>query len=365
MKSKPGPPPPPPLLDLVPDLKSQVKAAMEAKVEKSSPQLLQHLMCASVVYCARAALIGEVGVPVQIAEDQSDGHFMAMVRKLRASFLEFHDATESMPADMLPNKDTDWHPTAVRIIKKMVEIFQLCESGSIVTTEQRASFLMFRPPKGLEEHDMYSVLTKYAETPPGAKLKAQSLISNVQAEVVFKSRVRLSGGVLDREEYYLKSSLQLYMSDEIWKEGSRCRTDPNYESHRATLTDPVAIAILTTWVHGTTIYKNPLDYVHDPLCKGNDFVVVVVVVVAGGANDGDCTVPWFAKVVATYEANRRLSLLWHVPNGEGVYTRETENVKPIKDQRVGYNKIVATVEMSEKMTRPDEEMLKAWDALKK
>ncbi|CAH1253420.1 Hypp1174 [Branchiostoma lanceolatum] len=45
-------------------------------------------------------------------------------------------------------------------------------------------------------------------------------------------------------------------------EGSRCKTDPNYELHRTTLTDPVAIAILTTWVHGTTIYKNPLDYVH-------------------------------------------------------------------------------------------------------
>ncbi|CAH1242593.1 NYNRIN [Branchiostoma lanceolatum] len=58
---------------------------------------------------------------IDLKDEGSDGHFMAMVRKLRASFLEFHDATESIPADMLPSKDTDWHPTAVRIIKKMVE----------------------------------------------------------------------------------------------------------------------------------------------------------------------------------------------------------------------------------------------------
>ncbi|CAH1240927.1 Hypp6212 [Branchiostoma lanceolatum] len=56
------------------------------------------------------------------------------------------------------------------------------------------------------------------------------------------------------------------------------------------------------------------------------------VVVTGGANDGEDTVPWFAKVVATNEANRRLFLRWHVPNGEGVWARETENGKPIKDQ---------------------------------
>ncbi|KAI8511935.1 hypothetical protein Bbelb_110350 [Branchiostoma belcheri] len=45
-------------------------------------------------------------------------------------------------------------------------------------------------------------------------------------------------------------------------EGSRCRTDPNYEPQRALLRDPVAIAILTWWIQQTPIYKNPHDYVH-------------------------------------------------------------------------------------------------------
>ncbi|CAH1239933.1 Hypp5909 [Branchiostoma lanceolatum] len=54
--------------------------------------------------------------------DESDGRFMEIVRKLRASFLEFHDAMESTPADMFPDKDTDWHPKALQVIKRMVEL---------------------------------------------------------------------------------------------------------------------------------------------------------------------------------------------------------------------------------------------------
>ncbi|CAH1242455.1 Hypp6724 [Branchiostoma lanceolatum] len=163
----------------VPDLKGEVEQLTE-KITKRKGLSNKYSVevCLSVFSCKVWAALRDF---IARWEGRSDGHFMAMMRKLPASFLEFHDATESMPADMLPSKDTDWHPTAVRIIKKMVEdrqvsnnaneyrlvaqqevlckshvIFQLCESGSIVTTEQRASFLMFRPLKGLEEHDMYN-----------------------------------------------------------------------------------------------------------------------------------------------------------------------------------------------------------------
>ncbi|XP_035680731.1 uncharacterized protein LOC118418796 [Branchiostoma floridae] len=46
---------------------------------------------------------------------------MDIVGKLRSSFLTFHKATESTPADKFPKKKTKWHQEAVQIIKKMVE----------------------------------------------------------------------------------------------------------------------------------------------------------------------------------------------------------------------------------------------------
>ncbi|CAH1277528.1 Hypp9683, partial [Branchiostoma lanceolatum] len=96
-----------------------------------------------------------------------------------------------------------------------------------------------------------------------------------------------------------------------------------------------------------------------PLYKVNDFVVV-----RGNANDGDDTVPWFAKEVAVNQSKRRLTLRWHVPNEEGVYTRETKGGKDLKDDSARFDDIVSTVQMSEDMTLPVEEFKKAWEALK-
>ncbi|CAH1240920.1 Hypp6203 [Branchiostoma lanceolatum] len=96
-----------------------------------------------------------------------------------------------------------------------------------------------------------------------------------------------------------------------------------------------------------------------PLYKVNDFVVV-----RGNANDGDDTVPWFAKVVAVNQSKRRLTLRWHVPNEEGVYTRETKGGKDLKDDSARFDDIVSTVQMSKDMKLPVEEFEKAWEALK-
>ncbi|CAH1277403.1 Hypp9607 [Branchiostoma lanceolatum] len=98
---------------------------------------------------------------------------------------------------------------------------------------------------------------------------------------------------------------------------------------------------------------------YSPLYKVNDFVVV-----RGNANDGDDTVPWFAKVVAVNQSKRRLTLRWHVPNEEGVYTGETKGGKDLKDDSARFDDIVSTVQMSEDMTLPVEEFKKAWEALK-
>ncbi|KAI8487216.1 hypothetical protein Bbelb_350140 [Branchiostoma belcheri] len=56
---------------------------------------------------------------------------------------------------------------------------------------------------------------------------------------------------------------------------------------------------------------------HAPLYKVNDFVVV-----PGAENDGKDIVPGFARVIATQPSARRLTVQWHVPNGEGVYVRD-------------------------------------------
>ncbi|CAH1242537.1 Hypp6814 [Branchiostoma lanceolatum] len=96
-----------------------------------------------------------------------------------------------------------------------------------------------------------------------------------------------------------------------------------------------------------------------PLYKVNDFVVV-----RGDANDGDDTVPWFAKVVAVYPSKRRLTLRWHVPNEEGVYTREIKGGKDLKDDITRFDDIVTTVQMSKDMKLPVKEYEKAWEAVK-
>ncbi|CAH1242514.1 Hypp6790 [Branchiostoma lanceolatum] len=98
---------------------------------------------------------------------------------------------------------------------------------------------------------------------------------------------------------------------------------------------------------------------YSSLYKVNDFVVV-----RGNANDGDDTVPWFAKVVAVNQSKRRLTLRWHVPNEEGVYTREIKGGKDLKDDSARFDDIVSTVQMSKDMKLPVEEFEKAWEALK-
>eukprot|EP00058_Branchiostoma_floridae_P000619 XP_002586107.1 hypothetical protein BRAFLDRAFT_110009 [Branchiostoma floridae] len=52
------------------------------------------------------------------ATGQSDGHFMDIVGKLRPSFLTFHKATESTPADKFHKKQKKWHQEALKIIFK-------------------------------------------------------------------------------------------------------------------------------------------------------------------------------------------------------------------------------------------------------
>ncbi|KAI8487309.1 hypothetical protein Bbelb_351070 [Branchiostoma belcheri] len=76
-----------------------------------------------------------------------------------------------------------------------------------------------------------------------------------------------------------------------------------------------------------------------PLYKVDDFVVV-----PGAENDGKDIVPWFARVIVNQPSARRLTVQWHVPNGEGepslrlaASIRQTTEVtsKKIKDSRGG------------------------------
>ncbi|KAI8479724.1 hypothetical protein Bbelb_425270 [Branchiostoma belcheri] len=57
------------------------------------------------------------------------------------------------------------------------------------------------------------------------------------------------------------------------------------------------------------VFQIVIENTWAPLYKVNDFVVVPGV-------DGEGTVPWFAKVIATQPSARRLTVQWHVPNGE-------------------------------------------------
>eukprot|EP00058_Branchiostoma_floridae_P022033 XP_002607523.1 hypothetical protein BRAFLDRAFT_69954 [Branchiostoma floridae] len=63
--------------------------------------------------------------PTHLTLSNVDGHFMDIVGKLRPSFLTFHKATESTPADKFPKKQTKWHQEALKIIKKMVEMSKM------------------------------------------------------------------------------------------------------------------------------------------------------------------------------------------------------------------------------------------------
>ncbi|KAI8518889.1 hypothetical protein Bbelb_021460 [Branchiostoma belcheri] len=96
----------------------------------------------------------------------------------------------------------------------------------------------------------------------------------------------------------------------------------------------------------------------DPLYKVGDFVVI-----AGEANDGKDRVPWFARVITTDPAKQRLTLRWYVPNKEGVYEREVLDGKPLKDESIRYAEILTSVQLTDRMTLPEEEMSKAWKAL--
>ncbi|XP_078593187.1 uncharacterized protein LOC144871539 isoform X1 [Branchiostoma floridae x Branchiostoma japonicum] len=65
---------------------------------------------------------------------------------------------------------------------KALQVFVLCESNAILTKEGRAPLAMFKPLRGLTETQVYKALSRYAETPPGAKVEVKALINNVQED---------------------------------------------------------------------------------------------------------------------------------------------------------------------------------------
>ncbi|KAI8516590.1 hypothetical protein Bbelb_051710 [Branchiostoma belcheri] len=81
------------------------------------------------------------------------------------------------------------------------------------------------------------------------------------------------------------------------------------------------------------------------------------------ANDGADRVPWFGRVITTDLTKQRLTFRWHVLNKDGVNEREVLDGKPLKDEYVRYDEILTTVQLTDSMTLPEEEMSKAWNAL--
>eukprot|EP00058_Branchiostoma_floridae_P012162 XP_002597650.1 hypothetical protein BRAFLDRAFT_77450 [Branchiostoma floridae] len=67
---------------------------------------------------------------------------------------------------------------------QVLRVFRLCEGKAILTKEGRATASLFKPLKGLTEANIYKALSKYAETPSGAKLAVKTLTSDVQEDKV-------------------------------------------------------------------------------------------------------------------------------------------------------------------------------------
>ncbi|XP_019616710.1 PREDICTED: uncharacterized protein LOC109464217 [Branchiostoma belcheri] len=144
----------------------------------------------------------------------------------------------------------------------------------------------------------------------------------------------------------------LLFSLEQAKDGDGVEREKEHTSNKRKTTDVATTSAPRAKSQRTTCSKAP-PY------KVDDYVVV-----AGAENNGQDIVPWFARVIATQPSARRLTVRWHVLNGEGVYVRETKGGKLLKDDTCRYDEIACTVQMSEDMTLPVEEMTKALKAVK-
>ncbi|XP_078614424.1 uncharacterized protein LOC144883703 [Branchiostoma floridae x Branchiostoma japonicum] len=92
--------------------------------------------------------------------------------------------------------------------------------------------------------------------------------------------------------------------------------------------------------------------------KAEDFVVV-----PGNVNDGDDIEAWFGRVVSVNLAQKKLRLVWYVPDNQtGIYEREKSNGQSLPATTCAFRDVATTVVFDKDMTLPVEEWVKATNA---